>query len=371
MRKTLFNLHLYAGLICGLFLLVASVSGLALAFRPELDPGQNADFWHLKSDTPRLPLDAIVHAAKAIYPNGKISYVHLKPSPTSADMVRFRDGEELFLNPFTAQQLEIRNRETAFFYVMEKLHRYLLLGKQGQWITGTASLALGVLIITGIYLWWPKKSKPLKASFTLDRKLHGRGWNVNLHKVVGIYSSVIIAFAVFTGGAEYLNWVGKTYFPDLVGRDRELTLASSAPLGSKGAITFEAEWQKVQQDIGPYQDVHFGWPTQPGGAMTIEYVPAAAEHPNALSYLFLDGYTGEVLKRLPYAEQPAWSRFYMWLLPIHLGTVAGLPSRIMVITGVLGTMFLIVTGFWLYYRRKLNPIPRPVAAAVVREKAAV
>ena len=67
---------------------------------------------------------------------------------------------ELFLNPFDGTQLELRNKETSFFYMMEKLHRYLFLGKSGQWIMGTAALAMGPMVVTGIYLWWPKKSKP-------------------------------------------------------------------------------------------------------------------------------------------------------------------------------------------------------------------
>ena len=360
-RKTLFNLHLYAGLFLGLFMLTAATTGVILAFRPEFDPAWNPQLWHLPHAERRLTLDEIIATAHSDYAAGKIDFVNIDAAPDAAVLVRFRDREELYLSPFDGSLLEERNKETSFFYMMEKLHRYLFLGKQGQWITGTASLALGLMVVTGVYLWWPKKSKPLKASFTLDPKLQHRAWNVNLHKVVGIYSAVLLSLAVFTGAGEYLNWVAKTYVPGFAGREARTTLHSSAAVAGTKPASYESELQTVAAAVGPAQYYRFGLPKTSDGPIEVEYVAAGAPHDNALAYVYLDRVTGKVLLLAPYESVAIASRFYLWLLPIHLGMIGGYFGRVLVILGALGCIGLIVTGFWLYYRRKLNPIRRPLA----------
>jgi uncharacterized iron-regulated membrane protein len=305
-----------------------------------------------------LSLDDLVKVARADYPKAKVDFIDLDAAPDAAVLVRYRDRQEIFLNPFDGSTLEQRDKETSFFYMMEKLHRYLFLGKPGQWITGTAALALGMMVITGIYPWWSKKSKPLKASFTLDRGLKHRAWNVNLHKVVGIYSAVLLSTAVFTGGAEYLNWIAKTYVPGFAGREARTVLHSSGNVGRKGSVSYQADLETARTAVGPAQYYRFGWPKTPDGPIEIEYVSQGAAHYNELSYLYLDGVTGQVLLQAPYDSVSAASRFYLWMLPIHLGMIGGYFGRILVMLGAGGCATLVLTGFWLYYRRKLRPVRR-------------
>lgn len=357
-RKTLFNLHLYAGLVVGLFLLTASLTGLVLAFRPKFDPAYRADYFHLAPLPARLPIDQVVLAARQVYPKAKLDYVEVDPNPASADLVRMGDRDEVFVDPYRGTVLKVRNKEYAFFYMVEKLHRYLFLGKQGQWLTGTAAFALFVMIGTGVYLWWPRTAKSLSTAFRFDRSLQSRAWNVNLHKVVGIYSAVLLAVSAFTGGAELPNWVAKVYFAPASSRGIGRALQSSGPVGGPGSVSAETVWRSAQAAMGPFQSAMFSWPKGPRGPMQVEYVAEDAPHPNALSYVFLDGYTGAVLRRSPYAQEAASSRFYLWLLPIHLGQIGGWAGWIAVVTGALGAAFLTVTGFWLYYRRKLRPVRR-------------
>lgn len=367
-RKTLFNLHLYAGLVVGLFLLTASLSGLVLAFRAKFDPAYRADYFHLAPLPERLPIDQVVRAARQAYPKAKVDYVQVDPNPASADLVRLGEREEVFVDPYRGTVLEVRNKEYAFFYMAEKLHRYLFLGKQGQWLTGTAAFALFVMIGTGVYLWWPRTAKSRSTAFRFDRSLQSRAWNVNLHKVVGIYSAVLLAVSAFTGGAELPNWVAKVYFAPASSRGTGRALQSSGPVGGPGSVPAETVWRSAQAAMGPFQTAMFSWPKGPRGPMQVEYVAEDAPHPNALSYVFLDGYTGAVLRSSPYAQETASSRFYLWLLPIHLGQIGGWAGWIAVVMGALGAAFLTVTGFWLYYRRKLRPVRR--AAPTVLSKAA-
>ena len=350
----------------GLFLLVASLSGLVLSFRPNFDPAYRSDYFHLTPLPTRVPVDELVQTATRLHATAKVDYIQFDPDPASADLVRFRDREELFLDPYRGTELKLRNKEYSFFYMAEKLHRYLFLGKPGQWFTGTAALALFVMIGTGIYLWWPRTAKSLRTAFRFDATLGARAWNVNLHKVVGLYSAVLLAIAAFTGGAEFLNWVSRTYLAPASSRETGRALRSSGPVGGPGGASYDAIWANAQKAIGPFQTAQLSWPQKAKGPMQVEYVASDAPHPNALSYLFLDGFTGAVLRSSPYAQESAGSRFYLWLLPIHLGEIGGWAGRIAVTAGAAGAAFLSLTGFWLYYRRKLRPLRRPAPSLAER-----
>lgn len=363
MRKTLFNLHLCAGLVAGAFLLIAAVTGILLAYRPELDPAMNPARFQVVPGGPRLELDRIVQLGKAAHP-AAFDYVQVSPQSGAATLIRYRDREEIFFDPYRGTELLRRNKDTSFFYEMEKLHRYLFLGKKGQWITGPATLTLFVLLASGLYLWWPKNAKQRASAFRFDAKLKGRARNVNWHKVVGFYSATILALTAFTGGAEFLNWVARTYFSPPSTRATGRALASSHPIGSPGAMPYEQQWRSIQTAIGPFQIARVTWPERPLGPLQVEYVAAAAAHPNALSYLFLDGYTGRILRSSPYEKETAASRFYLWLLPIHLGQLGGWPVRLAMVLGCAGLAALALTGGWLYYRRKWNPVRRPAPAPV-------
>src|ERR1700722_913997 len=91
------------------------------------------------------------------------------------------------------------------------------------------------------------------------------------------------------------------------------------------------------------------------------YIYAVAEdapHVNARSFLYVDAYSGKVLRYDPYSSQSFGQRMYLWTLPIHLGQVGGLTGRLIAMAGTLAMAGLVVTGGWLYYRRKFRPFRR-------------
>jgi uncharacterized iron-regulated membrane protein len=363
LRKSLFNLHLYAGLVAGVFLLVASVTGIVLAFRTEIDHALNSRLFRVAPNENHAPLDLVVRNARAVHPGGKLDNINLPAAADASVWVRFRDREEVYLDPHTGHVLGTRNKEHTFFYTVEKLHRYLFLGKQGQWITGTATVSLFLMVGTGLYLWLPKSRKALRSALSFNRALKGRAWNVNFHKVTGIYSALVLLISAVTGGAEAVNWVVKTYgHPTAAAKIAARTLRSSGPVAGQSAATVQALWDSARSRMPAFQSATLTWPEKAGGPVIVEYVAADAPHNNALSHVYLDGFTGRVLQVAPYGSESLVSRLYLWTLPLHLGQVGGLAGRIVVIAGSAGLTALVVSGFWLYYRRKINPVRKPVPA---------
>ncbi|PYX97657.1 MAG: hypothetical protein DMG63_13935, partial [Acidobacteria bacterium] len=103
MRKLLLNLHLWAGLIAALFLLLLGSSGALVAFEDEIDRALNAKLAYVKPQGQPLTLDAISTKLLTAYPEARIEEFGL---PQRADYSMFvgfiqRSGKRaaLFVNP--------------------------------------------------------------------------------------------------------------------------------------------------------------------------------------------------------------------------------------------------------------------------------
>ena len=352
-RRLLFNLHLWTGLGAGAFLLVAALTGSVLAYRTELDAAGHPGWFRVADSPTRVTMDAVVASARLIHSKVEVDEVSLHPDPTSSILVQFIDRFQVYVDPHTGRVLGSRDKDRSFVYIVEKLHRYLFVGKKGQWITGSASLALVVMVLTGLYLWLPRSWKGFKGSFAFNRRLRGRAWNVNLHKTVGAYAALMLLLAALTGAPDAADWVIKTY-----GHHAKKAAKAQRTLAPSTPAPFEDLWQRARATVPDYQFARIGWPSEPGRPFMFEMMEAKASHDNAISTVYLDQTTGAVVRYEPYAMAPLATRLYDWCLPLHLGHFWGPVGQLLVVAGSLALAFLVVTGGWLYYRRALRPIQR-------------
>jgi uncharacterized iron-regulated membrane protein len=91
-------------------------------------------------------------------------------------------GGTLLIDPYTGSLLgDGSNGVRAVFRVIEGGHRWLGLGASvyraaGRAVTGVCNLAFLFLILSGLYLWWPRRwtPRPLKSVALFNRRLHGK-----------------------------------------------------------------------------------------------------------------------------------------------------------------------------------------------------
>jgi uncharacterized iron-regulated membrane protein len=183
LRQSIFWLHLAVGVVTGLVILVMSVTGVLLAFeRPIVTFAER----HIRTvqlpapGAPRLDLDALVAQARAAVPAGRPSGVMLQADPTASAVVNFGREQVVFVNPYIGAVLgEGAKTLRDFLRMMMDWHRWL--GREGESrdvgraITGACNTAFGVMVITGFYLWWPRRwtRQALKAVMVPNLTLRG------------------------------------------------------------------------------------------------------------------------------------------------------------------------------------------------------
>jgi uncharacterized iron-regulated membrane protein len=130
LRRALFQIHLWSGLALGLYIVMLSLTGSILVFNRELN--------------------------------------------------RF----------FATPGEKFSTGQWAVLW-LARLHDELLLGRDGQWWNGVLSLAVTVLVFTGLVVWWPGVSR-WRRSLGVRRSAGWRRFNWDLHSALGIWLGLFL-----------------------------------------------------------------------------------------------------------------------------------------------------------------------------------
>jgi uncharacterized iron-regulated membrane protein len=218
-RRVLFWIHLIAGCVAGLVILIMSVTGILLAYKRQImHRADQVSQWQPGPGAQRLPVEqllAAIQTSQGQMPTG------MTVSSDSGDPVSFDFGRErtLLMNPYTGQMLgEASPRLRASFSSVEGWHRWLAMGGErralGRAITGACNLGFLVLVMTGPILWWPKEwtLNNLKKITLFRGGAWGRARDWNWHNVLGFWCVVPLLLIVVTGVVMSYPWANNLLY---------------------------------------------------------------------------------------------------------------------------------------------------------------
>lgn len=366
LRTPLLTLHLWIGISVGVVFLVVALSGAVLVFRSKLERTLDPRRFIIEPGVARLAPDELVARARAAHPTAEFLSVRYYGDPTMPFLAYFSNKDYVHLNPYTGEVLGTRQRYGEGFGWVESVHKYLMLEPGvGENVNGSFAFVFIALLLSGVVLWWPATRRALKAGLTLNRKLAGRPWNLNVHKTVGIYVACVLLFSA-TSGVPISFESTRVVLDFVTGSKREAPLpVPAAPAG--GFAGFNAVAERIASLMPDARETYIPLPKK--GLVAAYAIAANAPQPNARSYVFFDP-SATVLRFAPYEQASAGYRLYYWLLSLHTGTAGGFAVQLLLLTATLAVPVLAWTGVASYLRRKsrarvavetrgLNPEPVP------------
>ena len=141
-----------------------SVTGVLLAFERQMIDWADRDLRVDPAGERRaaVSIDALIAAVRAAESNAAPSGFTLRSDPAAPAAVTLGRERTVFVNPYTGAVLgEGSKRARAFFHTVTDIHRWLGTPDKsraiGRAITGACNLAFLFLVVSGFYLWWPRK----------------------------------------------------------------------------------------------------------------------------------------------------------------------------------------------------------------------
>lgn len=235
LRRLWLNVHLWLGIGLMLLLIPISVSGGLLVFHDEIDTLINPKRYAVTGADVAQPASAyLARAAEAVakdpsklvptgvrYPEepGWPVRVVTRPQQRSEGPPRF---VTVFLDPPTAQVLDVMEFRSSFIGFLHIFHENLMLPQySGRQIVGWGGVAMLLLSLTGIWLWWPRNGRFLIGL----RWQRSPQFTFNLHNMLGFWISIPLAVVSLTG--IYLS------FPQTA-RNMMSSVATMNPPGPRG-----------------------------------------------------------------------------------------------------------------------------------------
>jgi uncharacterized iron-regulated membrane protein len=208
--RTIWRWHFYAGIFSIPFVIILALTGAIYLFKPYYEHWQESDYRGLQITGDTLAPNQQIAAALAAIDGGKLLSYRL---PQAADEavainVQAENNWQVFVNPYTGAVLGNVRTDQMLMNIVKTIHGELLLGKVGSILVELAACWAIVLIVTGLYLWWPRNAQGM-AGIIYPRLLDGsRTFWRDIHAVTGIWISTLALFLLVTGLPWALVWGG-------------------------------------------------------------------------------------------------------------------------------------------------------------------
>ncbi|OSQ39774.1 PepSY-associated TM helix domain-containing protein [Thalassospira mesophila] len=390
--RAVWRWHFYAGLFVLPFIVLLAITGGAYLFRDEIDNFVYSDLKQVTSPaTPALPYSQQMAAARSMQ-DGTVVKLTTPVTPTSSTEITIADAagarHAVYVNPYTGKALgEMADRGTIM-WLIRRLHS---LAEFGTFPNALIEIVGGwtiLLVLTGIYLWWPKRVDGT-SRLAIRGKPATRRWWRDSHAVIGLFAGFFIIFLATTGMPWSVFW-GKyanqfangtpTGYPSGVRVDVPLsTIPMIDAFGTTGwttenaplpfsvatgpqAIGIDAATQKLN-NLGLTQGYAVSLPNGPRG------VYSASIYPDDLSLqrvIHLDQYSGQALIDMSYADYGPLGRGLEWGINVHMGQEFGLANQIFMLMVCISLIFMAVSAGAMWWKRRPNgqmgvpPLPRDI-----------
>ncbi|WP_175746695.1 PepSY-associated TM helix domain-containing protein [Burkholderia pyrrocinia] len=411
--RTLWRWHFYAGLFVMPFLVILAITGTLYCFQPQIEPLLYPHRLLVEPRaTPRLDPDALLARARTAMPAGATPVsvqVSTAPDRSAEYVFRLRDGsrESVYVNPYDGSVLGTLSVERRFMQVDRMLHRKLLLGKTGELLMELAACWTFVMIGTGIALWWPRGAARVGRALRPDLSLRGRPLWKSIHATAGIWLAAGTVAFILSGlpwsgswgknfkalaatvnlGAPEGAWGGAAVRSTRPGAAAEPAHAqAAAPSGHHhesgesmpGMVMDDLPLPQTPWAVGNVPVPHspsaptpaplplaraiaivaglgvtsgytLALPSGADGVFTASYFPA---DPKAERTIYIDQYSGAVLKDIRYDDYGAVSKAVSYGTSLHMGRYFGLANQIICAVLSLGLAAMAVTGAVMWWKRR-------------------
>ena len=376
--RTIWRWHFYASLFVMPLVLVLATTGAIYLFKPQIDRWEERAFSNLSTHgavSPNAQLAAVMNAN----PGAQFHGYRLPAREGDAAVIHVgladgRSMRDVYVSP-QGKVLGSVDPESRISATVSRIHGSLLIGRVGDWIVELAACWAIVMILTGLYMWWPR-GQGLRG--VIWPRL-GKGKRIflrDLHAVTGFWVSGLALVLLTTGlpwasvwgdafrvaraelglvqGAQ--DWKTGTHAPHAE-HDHDAMMkmqAAGIPLVGLSDMVAKAKLEDLPHPVfvkPPGAPERFGPPTPM--AWTIKSESQNRPLNRQITY---DVATGKELSRTSFADKHIIDQAVNYGIAWHEGQLFGWINQLVGVLTAVSLITLVISGFLIWRRRKPEDI---------------
>jgi uncharacterized iron-regulated membrane protein len=271
------------------------------------------------------------------------------------------------VNPYNGNVLgESAPRARRFFEEVENWHRWLAMSNKyraaGRAITGACNLLFLLLVVSGPFLWLPRRWswQNVKAVTLFRGGVSGRARDFNWHNVIGIWCAVPLAVIAASGVVMSCPWANNLLFrltgsePPAAAGGPPADVRTTRPSGALPSFEgLDDLWRKAQLQVPGWRSLTLRLPPSGSGPLTFTIDTGNGGRPDRRAQLTLDR-RGEIVRWEPFSSFNTGRQLRSWLRFLHTGEAGGMPGQTVAGAASAGAIVLVWTGLALAVRRLLR-----------------
>jgi len=378
----LWRWHFYAGIFAIPFVIILAITGAIYLFKPQIDDFNSAPYRHLPIKGDLATADDQVAAALAAVPGATLSAYELPRERTDAPNILVNKGYEelrVYIHPQTLQVLAIKNDKKQLLGYAHDIHGELLLGRFGSILVELAACWAIVLVLTGVYLWWPRNAKGMAGVLYPRLSFKGRLFWRDLHSVTGIWISFFVLFLLISGLPWAFVWgnafnevrelTGTTATKTdwaIAGHHHHETASQNTAVAVNTNNAAKLPLDAILKNAAQLQFAHpvlIRPPTGGSGAAAQPWIKQSATNWTISSTsqnrtlnadAELDPYTGEILSKNDFSQKHIIDRAVGIGIAAHEGQLFGWLNQLLGLLTAIGLVLISITGFVMWRKRAPN-----------------
>lgn len=373
LRAVVRQVHLWMGLSVGALFALIALTGSVLVFYPAIDTALHAEVQDRGMAGP-ASYDAALMTLHRGFPDktgpwrlevtgaaGAIPARYYNPPETAghafAPMMVWlsADGQRVLRTDYWGRYA------VTFIY---DLHYRLLSGTIGAVVVGYLGLASFALLLSGLWVWWPRTSwrKALRFKRGAPPLRQLRDW----HKLAGLIGALPLMMLALTGTMLALPDESAAVMTPMLGPVDGMPVIAPGAVASANRVTPS---QAVRVAMRHFPRARTAWIEVPGASDCCYRIrmqqPGDPSDRFPHSFVWVDKVDGRLIATVNAATASPQTTVTNWIHPLHDGSFAGMGTRIATLLFGLVPVGLFVTGLWRWRLRRHRPT-RTVSSAAAR-----
>ena len=368
-NQFLFNLHLILSIIFAVPLLVIGVTGAILSYQHELEELINLNAVKVEKTGEMLSVEQILQSFSEQTGVKQPARLVLPKSENEAIKIYANNNDAYLVDPYTAQIIG-KDYGVAFVRVAMSLHRNLgfaltgnkTAGEVGKQIVGASTVAMIVLVISGVWLHFPRLKRKFAEAVKPNFKLKKYALFHNLHTSFGVLSAAIYLIICLTGLMWSYRWYNGAVTELFVSEQnlpKETVQKDGAPAKAEGKKSAEYKFSDAQKAYEIFKSSgieykEFSLMLAAGDKINVRYYEPDA--PNTARPKM----TAVNVKEAKMAEQKQTDGITVGMVKstnyqLHTGYFFGIAGKILWSVVSLLMALFIFSGFYMTAKRAFKP----------------
>lgn len=376
--------HRSLGVAIGCFILIAALSGSAIAFYHSLDASLNP--WQVSTPPHKEAQvsDPLTHIAQieGRVEGAKVTWVSLSLNHQSSwhyflfpkNMAKPIANNEVYVDPYNGAIKgmrtwgDITQGWTNLLPFIYKLHYALALGSIGVLVMGLVALAWFVVLLCGVWITFPKWDKSFLSRWRKSWKWRFKGdlrsKSYLLHKTAGLWFLPFLLLMAWSSFALNLHELHERLLSSVMHFQTEhdqikdlkrprpnpkLSWVEARDIGRglMSELSFKEGFEILEESSIMYNGLKGVYSYSVKSSRDIEIDHGATT-------VYFDGNSGALKASFIPTGKANGTTLVQWLEGLHKGSIWGLPHRVVLsfLGGVI-TLF-VLSGFFLWWKRRVN-----------------